>query len=284
MIAAQHDNKKDKATAALLTLLIVGLILLFLFLFRIITPNPPFPTEGGNEGEELNFGIYNEGTGTVEGPAIGDATSVVVDKSSTAKTEESNTEDESFKTGEEVLEKKENNPKIKNDKTVITPIKTKEEIQKEEEDVAAKNLLNAYTKNKNKAQGGGDGNSEQAGNEGVPEGNPDTHGKGGIGNNPNEPGNGGHGGKDGIGYGLKGRKILVAPPKVTDSKEEGIVVVYITVDKQGNVIDADPTGKGTTTSSSVLKSKARQAALQAKFSPDDKFETQRGSIVFKFQF
>ena len=60
--------------------------------------------------------------------------------------------------------------------------------------------------------------------------------------------------------------------------------IYITVDKQGNVTDADPNGKGTTTSSGVLKSKARQAALQAKFSPDDKFETQRGSIVFKFQF
>jgi len=282
MIAAQqHNNKKDKATAALLTLLIVGLIFLFLFLYKIITPNPPFPiAEDG--GEEINFGIYNEGTGNVEGPAIGDATSVVVDKSSTAKTEESDTKEEDFKTGEAVLDKKENNPKIKNNKTVITPTKTKEEIQKEEEEAAAKNLLNAYTKNKNKAQGGGDGNSGQAGNEGSPDGNPDTHGKGGTGHNPDGLGHGN--GPGGSGFSLKGRKILVPPPKVSDGKEEGIVVVYITVDKQGNVIDADPTGKGTTTSSGVLKSKARQAALQAKFSPDDKFETQRGSIVFKFQF
>ena len=282
MIAAQQqNNKKDRATAALLTLLIVGLIFLFLFLYKIITPNPPFPM-AADGGEEINFGIYNEGTGNVEGPAIGDATSVVVDKNSTAKAEESDAKEEDFKTGEQVLEKKENNPKIKNNQTVITQTKTKEEIQKEEEEAAAKNLLNAYTKNKNKAQGGGDGNSGQAGNEGSPDGNPDTHGKGGTGNNPDGLGHGN--GPGGSGFSLKGRKILVPPPKVSDGKEEGIVVVYITVDKQGNVIDADPTGKGTTTSSGVLKSKARQAALQAKFSPDDKFETQRGSIVFKFQF
>ena len=280
MVAAQ--NKKDRAIAALLTLLIMAALFIFLLLFKIFTPNPPFPMSADG-GEEINFGIYNEGTGNVEGPGIGDATSVVVDKSSTAKAEKSDTkEDEDFKTGEAVLEKKDNNPKIKNNETVITPSKTKEEIQKEEEEAAAKNLLNAYTKNKNKAQGGGDGNSGNAGNEGSPDGNPDTHGQGGTGNNPDFKGHGN--GPGGSGFSLTGRKILVPPPKVSDGKEEGIVVVEITVDKQGNVTDANPNGKGTTTSSGVLKSKARQAALQAKFSSSDKFDIQRGSIVFKFQF
>ncbi len=283
MIIAQQENKKDKAIAVLITLLIVAGLFLFLYLYVIITPNPPFPISADG-GEEINFGIYNEGTGNVEGPAIGDATSVVVEKNSTAKAEPSEAIEKPFENGEAVLEKKNENPKIKNNQTVITPTKTKEEIQKEEEDAAAKNLLNAYTKNKNKTQGGGDGNSGHAGNEGSPDGNPDTHGKGGTGNNPDFTGNGnGPGGK---GFSLTGRKILVPPPKVSDGKEEGIVVVYITVDKQGNVLDADPNGKGTTTSSGVLKSKARQAALQAKFNPApaDKQENQRGSIVFKFQF
>ncbi|MEO8761788.1 MAG: energy transducer TonB [Bacteroidia bacterium] len=281
MITAQQDNKKDKAIAGFLTLLITAGIILFLYLYVIITPNPPFPITADG-GEEINFGIYNEGTGNVEGPGIGDATSVVVDKSSTPKTESSEAKDEPFENGDAVLEKKNDNPKIKNNETVITPTKTKEEIQKDEEDAAAKNLLNAYTKNKNKTQGGGDGNSGHAGNDGSPDGNPDTHGKGGTGNNPDFTGHGN--GPGGTGFSLSGRKILVPPPKVSDGKEEGIVVVYITVDKQGNVTDADPNGKGTTTSSGVLKSKARQAALQAKFSPSDKFDIQRGSIVFKFQF
>jgi len=279
--AHRQDNKKDKAIAGILTLLITAGIILFLYLFVIVTPNPPFPMTADG-GEEINFGIYNEGTGNVEGPGIGDATSVVVDKSSTPKTESSEAQDQPFENGEAVLEKKNENPKIKNNETVITPTKTKEEIQKEEEEAAAKNLLNAYTKNKNKTAGGGDGNSGHAGNEGSPDGNPDTHGKGGTGNNPDFTG---HGiGPGGTGFSLSGRKIVSPPPKVSDGKEEGIVVVYITVDKEGNVTDADPNGKGTTTSSGVLKSKARQAALQAKFSPSDKFDVQRGSIVFKFQF
>ncbi len=274
-------SNKDRATAGLITLLIMALLFLFLLLYKIITPNPPFPM-AADGGEEINFGIYNEGTGNVEGPAIGDATSVVVDKSSTSKSEDSEAQEDDYKTGDAVLEKKNNNPKIKNNKTVITPTKTKEEIQKEEEEEAAKKLLNAYKTNKDKAKGGGDGNSGEAGNEGSPDGNPDTHGKGGTGNNPDFTGHGK--GPGGSGFSLKGRKILVPPPKVSDGKEEGIVVVHITVDKQGNVTNADPNGKGTTTSSQVLKSKARQAALQAKFSPDDKYEEQKGTIVFKFQF
>lgn len=275
------SNKKDRATAALITLLITVLLLLFLFLYKIITPNPPFPM-ASDGGEELNFGIYNEGTGNIEGPAIGDATSVVVEKSSSSKTEESDAKEDDYKTGEDVVEKKQNHPKIKNNQTVITPTKTKADIQKEEEDAAAKKLVNSFKNNKNKQQGGGDGNSGEAGNEGSPDGNPDTHGKGGTGNNPDFKGNGnGPGGK---GFSLSGRKIVMPPPKVSDGKEEGIVVVHITVDKQGNVTNADPNGKGTTTSSGVLKSKARQAALQAKFSPSDKYEEQKGTIVFKFQF
>jgi periplasmic protein TonB len=274
-------TNKDRATAGIITLLIMALLFLFLLLYKIITPNPPFPlSEDG--GEEINFGIYNEGTGSVEGPAIGDATSVVVDKSSSAKAEQSDAKEDDYKTGEAVLDKKENNPKIKNNKTVITPSKTKEEIQKEEEDAAAQKLLNAYKTNKDKAKGGGDGNSGEAGNEGSPDGNPNTDGKGGTGNNPDFKGNG-HGPNGGV-SGLKGRKILVAPPKITDRTEEGTVYVEITVDKQGNVTKADPNGKGTNTSSQVLKSKARQAALQAKFSPDDKYDEQKGTIVFKFQF
>ncbi|MBS1646943.1 MAG: energy transducer TonB [Bacteroidetes bacterium] len=278
MLAQEH--KKDKTLAAILTLILVGILFLFLWLYVITTPNPPFPMTADG-GEEINFGIYNEGTGTVEGPAIGDATSVQVEQKSTAKTEASQTEDQSFETGEAVLEKKDNNPKIKNNTTIITPQKTQEEIDKEQEEAAAKNLLNSYAKNKNK-KGGGDGNSGNAGNEGSPDGNPDTHGKGGSGHNPDFTGHGN--GPGGTGYSLAGRRITQAPPPVSDGKEEGIVVVNITVDKNGNVIEADPNGRGTNTSSGTLKSKARLAALQAKFSPSDKYDTQKGSIVFKFQF
>lgn len=286
MIAAQHKNeKKERATAAIITLVIALLLLLFLMLFKIITPIPPFPEMAGGGGEELNFGIYNEGTGNVEGPGIGEVTSVVVENSSTPKTEDKNASEDNFINGEAVLEKNDN-PKIKNNVTVITQTKTKEEVKKEEEKNNASTILNAYAKNKNKTgQTGGDGNSGNAGNEGSPDGNPNTDGKGGHGHGDGTDNGDGKGpSPGGSGVSLSGRKMLSPPPKVTDSKEEGIVVVVIQVDKQGNVIEADPTGKGTNTSSAVLKSKARQAALQAKFSSSDKYDSQKGTIIFKFQF
>jgi len=290
MLAAQNtQEKKDRMIAVLITLVITGLIILLLILIKIITPLPPFPeSAAGGGGEEINFGIYNEGTGNVEGSGIGEVTSVVVESKANPKAAENNAADESFANGEAVLEKKNDNPKIKNNETVITPTKTKDNVKKE--DNAANTILNAYTKNKNKTgQTGGDGNSGNAGNEGSPDGNPNTDGKGGHGHGDgNSVGDGtgpGTGpGPGGMGVSLSGRKMLAPPPKVTDSKEEGIVVVIITVDKQGNVIDADANGKGTNTSSQTLKSKARLAAKEAKFSPSDKYETQKGTIVFKFQF
>ncbi len=277
-------EKKDQALSGFLTLILLSLLLLAMILIKIITPLPPFPQSGGNEGEELNFGIYNEGTGNVEGPGIGDATSVVAESAAIPKKEESVSEDESFKNGEAVLEEKEHHPRIKNKVTTITTYEKKTEVVKKEEDKTAQ-LLNAYkTTNNNSGSSGGDGNSGQAGNEGVPDGNPFTDGQGGNGNNKNGKGVGRRGGRGGSGFDLSGRKMLTPPPKVSDSKEEGIVVVNITVDAAGNVTEADPTGKGTNTSSAILKSKARQAALQAKFNAADESGVQRGSIVFKFQF
>jgi len=284
---AEQDKReqKDRAVAAGITLGIAALILLFLILYKIITPLPPFPEMAGGGGQEINFGIYNEGTGNVEGPGIGEASSVVAESSQPTKADEAPVKDQAFEHGEQVLDNAdENKPKIKENATVITPIKPTKDVKKD--DKSATNLLNAYTKNKtNTGQQGGDGNSGQAGNEGSPDGNPNTDGKGGHGHGDGTDNGDGKGpGPGGPGVSLSGRKMLSPPPKVSDSKEEGIVVVIITVDKEGNVIDADANGKGTNTSSATLKSKARQAAKLAKFSPSAQYETQKGTIVFKFQF
>ncbi len=289
MTTIAHQNtqeKKDRAIAAAITLSISILIVLLLILIKIITPLPPFPPMTGGGGQEINFGIYNEGTGNVEGPGIGNASSVVVESKSAPEVKENAAKEEDFKNGEQVLEKNDSKPKITNNATVITPTKPNKEPKK---DNSTTNLLNAYTHTKNNTgQTGGDGQSGNAGNEGSPDGNPNTDGKGGHGGGPDGvgpgPGPGINGGPGGVDYGLSGRKMLSAPPKVSDSKEEGIVVVIITVDKEGNVTDADANGKGTNTSSATLKSKARQAAKLAKFSPSTQYETQKGTIVFKFQF
>ena len=58
----------------------------------------------------------------------------------------------------------------------------------------------------------------------------------------------------------------------------------ITVDSEGNVIEASPNGRGTTTSNPMLKAKAKQAALATKFKVDNRFEEQHGTITIVFSF
>jgi protein TonB len=279
---AEIEERKNRLIAGVISLGITVLILLFFILFQIVTPNPPFEFSGEG-GMEVNFGTYNEGTGNIENTGIGEATSVVAEATKT-NTSSDNIKDEVYtsENGEPVNMENSTKPKIENNTTVITPVKPNEPV-KPKEDKSNSNLLNAYKNNTGKNPGG-DGNSGHSGNSGDPNGNPNTDGLGGTGNNPNFNGNGPGMGTNGTGINLAGRKIVTPPCKVNDSKEEGIVVVNITVDKQGNVKEADPNGRGTNTSSSVLKSKARQAALCAKFNPSDKFDEQTGTMVFKFEF
>jgi periplasmic protein TonB len=74
------------------------------------------------------------------------------------------------------------------------------------------------------------------------------------------------------------------PPKISDqSQEQGKVVVDITVDKTGNVVTAGAPGRGSTTTSTNLVRKAKEAAMKTKFSPSaEGVEEQRGTITFVF--
>ena len=87
-----------------------------------------------------------------------------------------------------------------------------------------------------------------------------------------------------IGVNLNGRNVVVAPEFLRDTKDEGTVVVEITVNKAGEVIEATPNGRGTTTSNAVLRAKATQAAKSTKFNADNRFEEQKGTLTIVFSF
>lgn len=272
-MSTRTEHPKDRIVAGSISLGVAVALFLFLFYFTITTRNPPFDLMG-SEGMEMNFGTYNEGTGEVENDGIGDATNVVTAESVSTPTPTSENNVETFENGEPVVnaDPKNPTPKTESNTTVITPVKPSN---------TNNSLLNNFIKNGTKGgNNGGDGSSGTAGNDGVPDGNPNTNGLGGTGNNPNQIGSSTGTG----GISLTGRKIVTKPCPVNDSKEEGTVVVTIKVNKEGKVVEADPNGRGTTTSSSVLKSKARQAALCAKFSPSEMFDEQVGNITFKFEF
>lgn len=279
MDISHSEATKHKIVSWSISLGIFALLLLFFIFFIIVTPDPPFPiSEEGDGGMEFNIGNMIEGTGNVDpSNGIGEAVKVVESVEVTPPTPQSNSED--FVTSEngEDADIKKNEKATQT--TVVIPVKPKEKT-------AAEKIREAAIKNQSK-NGGGDGESGQAGDDGRPDGKPNVNGKGGTGTNPEDNGHGtgkgsGHG--PSIGFDLRGASILTPPPISKDTQEEGTVVVDITVDKTGKVIKAEPTGRGTNTNSAVLKTKARQAALATKFKVSGEFEEQKGTITIIFKF
>lgn len=286
MELTRAEENKNRIISGVITAVIFTLLLLFLIYYTIVTPNPPFPESGGGGGQELALGMMNMGNDNIDYGSMGSVTDVVTQKNETK--EEILTDDN----GEVVPlnTEKETKPEVKNNTTVITPVKPKEVVREKTE---AEKLADKFKKNTGKS-GGGIGTNDQAGQNGSPDGDPFKNGTGGhgTGNGGGDgegqgPGSGpgfGGGKGGGIGIDLKGRAVVIPPRLPSDTKEEGKVVVDITVDKDGNVIEASPNGRGTTTTSALLKAKAKQAALATKFNVNGRFEEQNGTITIIFSF
>lgn len=92
-------------------------------------------------------------------------------------------------------------------------------------------------------------------------------------------------GKNGVSFSLEGRSATktLAPPKIKKNVD-GVVVVQITVDRDGNVLKAIPGVKGSTTLDHDLQEAAKRAALDAKFNiKRDAPVQQTGTITYKFE-
>lgn len=294
MVLSQTEENKNRIISLGISLLIFTILLLFLIFYVIIVPNPPFPvveSGGGGGGIEFNIGNLIEGTGNVDGEGIGDAVQVIESTETTPPANQENSSENlvTSEQGEDInITKNETKNTTTNqttNQTVVIPVKPKVKT-------AAELLAEKFNKTKGN-NGGGDGNSGHEGNDGRPDGNPNTNGNGGTGGGTgggdgtgDGPGKGpGKGpGNGGYGFSLAGRAVISPPPLSKDTKEEGKVVVEITVDKNGKVIKADPNGRGTTTSSPMLKAKARQAALATTFNVSGEFEEQKGTITIIFSF
>ena len=90
-------------------------------------------------------------------------------------------------------------------------------------------------------------------------------------------------GDKGISYDLQGRGFQKLPPPKYDYHGEGRVVVEVSVDRSGKVIQATPGIKGSTTLDEYLLKVATDAALMARFDakPDAPL-IQKGTITFNF--
>ena len=119
--------------------------------------------------------------------------------------------------------------------------------------------------------GSGKGNTGKPGSQGVPNGDPNAKALEGISK-----------GSGRVGGGLGNRGVLHEPRINDASQKTGRVVISVCVDKNGKVIKADYTQKGSTTTDSELKDIAKRAALQFKFTDSD-IEEQCGTITVDFK-
>ncbi len=261
-------ENKNKYVALSLTLIFHALLFLLFILIVFITPIPPFEVK---PVPEIEIGLGMEGLGNKDAGGSGqhdkDIVTTPEEKVQSPKIDNSATNIVTDDSEPDVAIK--TNPKNKEDNKSETPVveeKASSELQ------AALAALKNKKRHTGKGEGGGNtGGSGNGDKQGVGDGGGTGHGNG-------TPGYNGKGG-----YDLKGRQLLVKPDKLTDSEEEGIVVVEIIVDENGKVISATPGQRGSTTTSAKLFAKARQAVKQVKFNPSpDGAKEQRGTWTFVF--
>ncbi|MCF8258368.1 MAG: hypothetical protein K9J06_12505 [Flavobacteriales bacterium] len=272
-IQLTHDKDRRRGLIVSLTIHAVLLVLFFFFGLKHIIPPP-------EEGMVINFGNTETGLGQVESEPMRSDEAVQVPEQPANPTppqpeavkpvvEEQVVTQE---TEEEIAFKKEKEAKERAE----TERKREEQRKQQEEqrlrDEQKRRMDELFAKAKaGEGKGGGEGNTRPGGNQGSPDGQ------------QNVP----HGGKGGSGSGfsfnLGGRK-MVNQPRINDSSQEtGKVVVEITVDKYGKVVQATPGARGSTTTSSHLYRLAREAALETRFDANPTAEVQqKGSMTFVF--
>ena len=268
----------------------VGLAIL-LFFSGLITPLP-LPEE---EGILLNFGTSPEGEGlnepsaTFQTQAVEQAEPIPSETTKSEKTkEEILTQDIEEAPAVESNEKTSEN--LEKEKALEEERKRVEELERqrlekiERERIEKQKRIqeitdrtrNALTNNRNNTDNTatGEGETTGQGNQGSETGsvNSDNHSSGisGLGDK-------------GISYSLEGRTPQSLPKPEYNFQAEGIVVVEVTVNQNGNVTKATAGVKGSTTLDNNLLKAAQKAALAAKFDRKPSAAAfQKGTITYHF--
>lgn len=160
---------------------------------------------------------------------------------------------------------------------MVKETEAKKQAQAEAQRKAAEEARKQEAYNKTKKSygdllgGDGKGNTGKAGSQGDPSGDPNAKALEGISK-----------GSGRVGGGLGSRGVLHEPQINDRSQKTGRVVISVCVDKNGKVIKADYTQKGSTTTDSELKDIAKKAALQFKFTTSE-IEEQCGTITVDFK-
>ncbi|MDO9580917.1 MAG: TonB family protein [Bacteroidales bacterium] len=270
---------------------IIHLVLLLLLVLVGFSVTPPPEIE---EGILINFGTDDTGMGMIEPSpqVIEEETSPPVPANVVENQAEDPILTQDFEEAPEVKKvdpeaEKKKLEKIETDRLLKEQIET-ERIRKEQEEIERKRVeaeikrrsdimdrtKNALANSKNAGTNStGEGVNAGPGNQGVTSGSVDS----------NVRGDGNGLGDKGISFELQGRGFQTLPSPKYDYQGEGRVVVEVSVDRSGKVIQAVPGSKGSTTLDEYLLRVAKDAAMKARFeSKPDAPSIQKGTITYNF--
>ena len=279
MFDTPHKKKSAGLTA------IIGVVLLLLFFILGLTYyDPPV-----SYGMEVNFGTLTQGGGNFQ-PIKSVQTIEQAEEKSTKveEKEESTPSKESIpEPVKEVITEKESSvsiPEKKEKKKPLKPITENKETELKSEPVKQVPKVSEVTKSmvsnllKNKIQEGddiqGEGDDLIQGDKGKMVGNPYSssyYNNLGLASEGKE-------------YGLNGRKLQTNGKVEQECNQEGTVVVRITVNNKGEVIQTEPGVKGSTNTHPCLLEPATKTALLHKWYADTKAPREQiGFVVIKFK-
>ncbi len=280
---------------------ILHIALLVLLIMVAFTPPKPPDQE---EGILVNFGTDETGLGMIEPspppsqeeayvPPPKPAPKVQADEPLLTQNNEEAPEVKKVDPEAEKrrLEKIEADKKLRAEQEAIRKQKEQEELERkriEAEQKRQSDIINrtrdalasskaAGTNSKSEGEAGGKGN------QGAPTGDVNSKNRGDGGSGTGTSGTGSGSGPGNISYDLGGRGFISLPKPDYNYQVDGKVVVDVSVDRAGKVVQAIPGTKGSTTLNENLLRIAKEAALKATFNPKpDAPVIQKGTITYNF--
>lgn len=254
---------KSNITASVGTVLFMVAVFLILWLIYFEVPQ-----EEEDEGVMVSFGeVMEQGGGIPDAPQYMPSEAAEAASAPSAPSREPLLTQEDESAAEAARVEKERQQKIEADRLA----KERAEAERKAAEQRKKDAAVA------KAQQMGALFGQTSSSEGA-NGQPGDKGKA-INGNPL-----GHGSSGGNTWSLNGRSLIGSLPQPsTDFNQEGKVVVFITVDKNGNVVSARA-GQGTTISDEATRQIAVKAAFKAKFNMVDHPNAVMGTITYYFKF
>lgn len=261
----------------------IGVHILLFLLFLLVTYSSPVTEAPIQEmGMEVNLGTDENGSGTDQSMVAEEPAPVKAASASRSAAAQRNDAAEILRSN------RDDAPSIK--ETNTSPGRNREHTEARNRNAATQqNTANANTKPTQTARyvyaggngrggnsaaqnapGTSEGNTTGNGDRGVPGGTP------GATNYTGSPGNG----NGGISHTLSGRSIIAFPPPDADFKEGGRVVIRVTVNKSGSIVNKQIISA----SNGELRGIALRKVDKIKFNKsDDAPQEQFGNITFVFK-